>query len=83
MIGDNILLELNTLVPSSILNKKCNAISYHRMHKAIAAKIMRLTYVKSEEIVSDILIKALNNERFQHLTKAWILGYLRFRSELM
>jgi hypothetical protein len=41
MIGDNISLDINTSVPSRVLKKKHNAIAYHRVYEAIAAKVMR------------------------------------------
>jgi hypothetical protein len=59
MLGDNMSVVLNTTVPSSVLKKKHNAIAYHRVKKAIAAKIMRFAYIKSEENVNDVLTKPL------------------------
>jgi hypothetical protein len=41
MLGDNMSVVLNTTVPSSVLKKKHNAIAYHRVREAIAARIMR------------------------------------------
>jgi hypothetical protein len=41
MLGDNMSVVLNTTVPSSVLKKKYNAITYHRVREAIAARIMR------------------------------------------
>jgi hypothetical protein len=38
MLGDNMSLFLHTIVPSSVLKKKHNAIAYHRVSEAIAAK---------------------------------------------
>jgi hypothetical protein len=73
MLGDNMTFVLNTSVPSSVLKKKHNAIAYHGVREAIAAKVMRFAYVKSEENVSDILTKPLSNERFHHLVKNWLL----------
>jgi hypothetical protein len=55
MLRDRMSEVLNTTVPSSVLKKKYNAIVYHRVREAIAARIMRFVYIKSEEIVSDIL----------------------------
>jgi hypothetical protein len=55
MLGDNISVILNTTVPSSVLKKKHNAIAYHRVREAIAARIMRFAYIESEENVSDVL----------------------------
>jgi len=73
MLGDNNMsVVLNTSVPSSVLKKKHNAIAYHRVREAIAAKVMRFAYVKSEENVSDILTKPLSNEKFHHLVKNWL-----------
>ena len=72
MLGDNMSVVLNTSVPSSVLKKKHNAIAYHRVQEAIAAKVMRFAYVKSDENVSDILTKPLSNEKFHHLVKNWL-----------
>ena len=63
---------LNTSVPSSVLKKKHNAIAYHCVREAIAAKVMRFAYVKSDENVSDILTKPLSNEKFHYLVKNWL-----------
>jgi hypothetical protein len=52
MLGDNMLVSLNTTVPSSVLKKKHNAIVNHRVREAIAARIMMFVYIKSEENVS-------------------------------
>jgi hypothetical protein len=62
---------LNTTVPSSVLKKKHNAIAYHRVRKAIAARIMRFANNKSEENFSDVLKKPLSNEKFHYLMKRW------------
>jgi hypothetical protein len=72
MLGDNMSVVLNTSVPSSVLKKKQNAIAYHRVRQAIAAKVMRFAYVKREENVSDILTKPLSNEKFHYLVKNWL-----------
>jgi hypothetical protein len=52
MLGDDMSVVLNTTLPSSILKKKHDAI---QVIKAIAARIMRFSYIKSDEIVSDML----------------------------
>jgi hypothetical protein len=51
------------------LKKKLNAFTYHRVSEAIAARIMRFAYIKSEENASDVLIKPLNSEKFHNLMK--------------
>jgi hypothetical protein len=63
---------LNNTVPSSVLKKKHNAIAYHRIREATAARIMRLAYIKSEENVSDVLTNPLSNEKFDYLMKRWL-----------
>jgi hypothetical protein len=59
MLGDNMSIVLNTTIPSNILKKKHNAVAHLRVREAIAARIMRFAYIKSEENVSDILRKPL------------------------
>jgi hypothetical protein len=69
MLGDNMSVVLNTTVSSGILKKKHNAIAYHRVREAIAARIMRFAYIKSEENMSDVLTKPISNEKFHYLMK--------------
>jgi hypothetical protein len=57
MLEDNISVVSNITVPSSVLKKKHDAIAYHRVRAAIAARIMRFSYIKSEENVSDVMTK--------------------------
>jgi hypothetical protein len=72
MLGDNMSLVLNISVPLSVFKKKHNAIAYHQVREAIAAKMIRFACMKSEENVSDILAKPLNNEMLHHLVKNWL-----------
>jgi hypothetical protein len=72
MLGDIMSVVLSTTAPSIVLKKKHNAIAYHRVREAIAARIMRFAYIKSEENVSDVLTKALSNEKFHYLMKRWL-----------
>jgi hypothetical protein len=72
MLGDNMSVVLNTTVPSNVLKKKHNAIAYHSVREAIAARIMRFAYIKCEENVSDVLTKALSNNKFHYLMKRWL-----------
>jgi hypothetical protein len=72
MLGDNMSVVLNTSVPSntsSVLKKKHNAIAYHCVQEAIAAKVLRFKYLRSEENASDILTKPLCNEKFHYLAR--------------
>ena len=51
MLGDNtsvVSVVLNTTVPSSVLKKKHLGIGYHRVRKAVAAKVLRFAHVRSD-----------------------------------
>ena len=64
-------MVLSTTVPSRVLKKKHNDIANHRVREAIAAKVMRFEYIKSEKNVSEFLIKPLCNEKFHYLVKTF------------
>jgi hypothetical protein len=49
LLGDNMSMVMNTSVPTSVLKDKHNSIEYHQVQEAIAAKVMRLAYVKREK----------------------------------
>jgi hypothetical protein len=72
MLADNMSAVSNTTVPLSVLTKKHNTISYHRVREAIEERIMRSACIKSEENVSDVLTKPLRNEKFHYLMKRWL-----------
>jgi hypothetical protein len=74
MLGDNMSVVLNTTFPSSMLKKKHNAIVYYQVREAIAARIMRFAYIKSEENVGDVLTKCLSIEKFHYLMKRWLFS---------
>jgi broad-specificity NMP kinase len=72
MLGANISVVLIPTVPSNELKKEYNAVGYHRVREAIAARIMGFVYIKSEENVSNVLTKPLSNEKFNYLMKRWL-----------
>ena len=69
MLGDNQSVVLNTTVPSSVLKKKHNAIAYHRVREAIAAKVIKFVHINSEDNFADILTKPLAPQKFYGLVK--------------
>ena len=71
---------LSTTVSSSVLKKKHNAITYHRVREGTAAKVMRFAFIKIEENVSDILTKPLCNEQFNYLVKKWLFRVLEINN---
>ena len=57
MFGDKKLVVMSSTIPQSILNKRHNMLSYHRLRKAIAAKILEIHWCSSRQKRSDILSK--------------------------
>ena len=69
LLGDNKSVVLNTTIPSSALKKKHNAIAYHRVREAIAARIIRFCHIDTAVNLADILTKPLGNDDFHHLIR--------------
>ena len=67
MYGDNMSVVLNTTVPSSQLKKKHNAIAYHRIREAIAARIIQFAHIPSTSNIADLLTKPLPVDTFERL----------------
>ena len=63
------VVVLNCTMPSSVLKKKHNACSYHRVREAIAAGIIKFSHIPSEDNYADLLTKALPNATFHQLLK--------------
>ena len=57
MFGDNKSVVMSSTIPQSILNKRRNMSSYHRVREAIAAKILEYHWCSSSQNRSDILSK--------------------------
>ena len=55
---DNLGVVTNMQFPTSSLKKKHNAVAYHKIREAVAAKIIVLAHIRSEQNISDILTKA-------------------------
>ena len=53
----------NSSVPTSVLNKRHNAICYHRVREAQAAGIIRVGWIEGKENVTDVFTKTtISNE---------------------
>jgi hypothetical protein len=61
MFGDNQSVITSSTIPHSQLSKRWNALSYHRVREAIAAKILRFHFIESKQNPSDILTKSLDH----------------------
>jgi hypothetical protein len=72
MLGDNMSVVLNTTIPSSSLNKKHLACSYHRIREAIAGKFVKFGHVRSEHNFADINTKPLGTTAFHRLIDPYL-----------
>ena len=59
LLGDNKSMVDNCTLPSSTLKQKHNAIAYHRVREAVAAKAILLGHVNSKDNRADPMTKAL------------------------
>ena len=57
MFGDNESVVKSSTLPHSSLNKRHNALSYHRVREAIAAGILKFYHIKGELNPADIVSK--------------------------
>ena len=65
MFGDNQSVVTSSTLPHSTLSKRWNALSFHRVREAVAAKVLRFEHINGLENSADILTKALDQ------TTAW------------
>jgi hypothetical protein len=59
MFGDNQSVITSSTIPHSSLNKRHNALAYHRVREAVAANVMYFMKVSGKTNVSDIFTKFL------------------------
>ena len=64
MLGDNQSVITSSTIPWSLLGKRHNALSYHRVRSAIAHKLLKFCYVPSAENVGDVLTKFLGYKKY-------------------
>ena len=61
LFGDNQSVITSSTLPHSTLSKHWNALSYHRVHKAVAAGFVRFRFVDSKENPFDIFDQAFGS----------------------
>jgi hypothetical protein len=69
MFGDNQALIMNSSIPHSSLNKRHNALSYHRVREMIAAKILGYYWIDGKLNPADIVSKHWAYPQVWHLLK--------------
>jgi hypothetical protein len=60
---DNAGVVKNTSRPESTLQKRHNAINYHAVREAAAAKILRVGKESGDTNLADLLTKLVSNEK--------------------
>ena len=69
MFGDNKSVVTSSTVPHSLLSKRHNILSYHRVREAIAAKILVFHWCDSSQNKSDILSKHWEFSKVFHIIR--------------
>jgi hypothetical protein len=64
MFGDNQSVLTSSTIPHSSLNKRHNALSYHRVREAIAAGVINFMHVEGKCNPSDVMTKFLGWNKF-------------------
>ena len=64
LFGDNQSVITSSTIPSSLLNKRHNALAYHRVREAIAAGILRFFHIDGKTNPADVLSKHSGFQQF-------------------
>ena len=64
MMGDNQSVITSSTIPHSMLGKRHNALSYHRVRSVVAHGILKFCFVETSQNVSDFLTKGLGHKKF-------------------
>ena len=72
MFGDNQSVITSSTLPHSSLNKRHNALAYHRVREAVASNVLWFFHVKGTENPSDVLTKFLGHSVFWPLIKPFL-----------
>jgi hypothetical protein len=75
LFGDNQSVITSSTIPSSMLNKRHNALSYHRLRESIAARIIYFIHIEGQYNPSDFLTKFLPYHRFRPLIQPLLFWY--------
>jgi len=70
ILCDNQSAVTSTSLPSSTLKKRHNAIAYHRVREAVAARVIGIHHIPGKNNVADILTKAADGPTFRQHVKS-------------
>jgi hypothetical protein len=65
VLVDNDSVVKNATIPSSVLQKKHNAICYHYVLESVTAKIIHIAYIPTLENLADMLTKLLGASKLK------------------
>ena len=74
VLCDNMGVVTNMQFPTSSLKKKHNAVAYHKIREAVAAKIIVLAHIRSEQNIAGILTKAVGPGTYYNLLGDILFG---------
>jgi hypothetical protein len=69
LFGDNQSVVTSSTIPQSTLNKRHNALSYHRVRENIAAGVINFMHIAGKTNPSDVLTKYLGWSKFWPLVQ--------------
>ena len=61
--GDSMSVVHNTSRPESVLKKKSNSVSYHKVHESVAIRKSIVGHIPSTENVADLMTKVLHGHK--------------------
>jgi hypothetical protein len=82
MFGDNQSVVTNSTIPHSSLNKRHNALAYHRVREMIAAKVLGYYWIDGKDNPADIVSKHWGYQQVWKLLKP-LLFYSGDTAELI
>jgi hypothetical protein len=74
LICDNQSVVSSLQMPSSSLNKKHNAIAYHKCREAVAAGFIRVAFIRSAGNLADLLTKPLGEQKLPYDVRYLLFG---------
>ena len=69
MFADNQTVVSSSTIPASVLNKRCNALSYYTVCAAIAACYVKFNHTNRVDTPADILTKYLEPYKVKKITQ--------------
>ena len=72
MFGDNQSVVTSATIPHSSLSKRHNALAYHRVREAQAAKVLNFLHIPGAQNPADVLTKFLPYAVFRPLIEPFL-----------